>query len=183
MAVFLFGRCRYGWKGQFCDECELHPGCVHGTCNAPWQCNCQQNWGGLMCEKGMEEMLLFIFLQNVFTGTRNTRQGESLLSFLCSPSRYSFLDFMSNRWASFSHPDPLTLRSYIYLYIIIVIQLLQNYTVYEVWIIFTAHFLWVETGGWIVLLLVWSERQQGHPISTPPHPFVTQGSSGDENGP
>lgn len=61
MAVFLFGRCRYGWKGQFCDECELHPGCVHGTCNAPWQCNCQQNWGGLMCEKGMEEML-FIYL-------------------------------------------------------------------------------------------------------------------------
>lgn len=74
--------------------------------------------------------IFFIFLQNVFTGTRNTRQGESLLSFLCSPSRYSFLDFMSNRWASFSHPDPLTLRSYIYLYIIIVIQLLQNYTVY-----------------------------------------------------
>lgn len=133
MAVFLFGRCRYGWKGQFCDECELHPGCVHGTCNAPWQCNCQQNWGGLMCEKGMEEMLFIFFiffLQNVLTGTRNTRQGESLLTFLCSPSRYSFLDFMSNRWASFSHPDPLTLRSYIYLYIIIVIQLLQNYTVY-----------------------------------------------------
>lgn len=46
-------KCRYGWKGQFCDECELHPGCVHGTCNAPWQCNCQQNWGGLMCEKDL----------------------------------------------------------------------------------------------------------------------------------
>lgn len=140
-------------------------------------------WSDVRKRYGRNAVYLFIFLQNVFTGTRNTRQGESLLSFLCSPSRYSFLDFMSNGWASFSHPDPLTLRSYIYLYIIIVIQLLQNYTVYEVWIIFTAHFLWVETGGWIVLLLVWSERQQGHPISTPPHPFVTQGSSGDENGP
>lgn len=45
-------RCSYGWDGQFCDECKLFPGCVHGTCNLPWQCNCETNWGGLLCDKG-----------------------------------------------------------------------------------------------------------------------------------
>lgn len=46
-------RCSYGWQGQFCDECVVYPGCVHGTCNSPWQCNCERNWGGLLCDKGM----------------------------------------------------------------------------------------------------------------------------------
>lgn len=48
----LPNRCSYGWDGQFCDECRLFPGCVHGTCNQPWQCNCERNWGGLLCDKG-----------------------------------------------------------------------------------------------------------------------------------
>lgn len=46
-------RCSYGWQGQFCDECVVYPGCVHGTCNSPWQCSCERNWGGLLCDKGM----------------------------------------------------------------------------------------------------------------------------------
>uniref|UniRef100_A0A4W6C9D4 EGF-like domain-containing protein n=1 Tax=Lates calcarifer TaxID=8187 RepID=A0A4W6C9D4_LATCA len=28
-----------------------YPGCVHGTCNEPWQCTCEKNWGGLLCDK------------------------------------------------------------------------------------------------------------------------------------
>lgn len=51
----LSARCQFGWKGMFCDECELHPGCVHGTCKLPWQCNCERNWGGLFCEKGLQD--------------------------------------------------------------------------------------------------------------------------------
>uniref|UniRef100_A0A673CSW2 Delta-like protein n=1 Tax=Sphaeramia orbicularis TaxID=375764 RepID=A0A673CSW2_9TELE len=47
------GECNYGWQGQFCDECVLYPGCVHGTCNLPWQCNCERNWGGLLCDKDL----------------------------------------------------------------------------------------------------------------------------------
>ncbi|CAJ1087289.1 hypothetical protein F7725_019853 [Xyrichtys novacula] len=31
----------------------LYPGCVHGTCNMPWQCNCERNWGGLLCDKDL----------------------------------------------------------------------------------------------------------------------------------
>lgn len=46
-------RCQYGWQGLYCDKCIPHPGCVHGTCNEPWQCLCETNWGGQLCDKGM----------------------------------------------------------------------------------------------------------------------------------
>lgn len=45
-------RCRYAWQGPLCDQCLLYPGCVHGTCSEPWQCACEKNWGGLLCDKG-----------------------------------------------------------------------------------------------------------------------------------
>ncbi|KAK2104901.1 hypothetical protein P7K49_018757 [Saguinus oedipus] len=44
--------CSYGWQGRFCDECVPYPGCVHGSCVEPWQCSCETNWGGLLCDKG-----------------------------------------------------------------------------------------------------------------------------------
>ena len=47
-----FPRCSYGWQGRFCDECVPYPGCVHGSCVEPWQCSCETNWGGLLCNKG-----------------------------------------------------------------------------------------------------------------------------------
>lgn len=49
-------RCNYGWKGDLCDECETFPGCDHGTCIEPWQCTCDTNWGGLLCDKGKMRM-------------------------------------------------------------------------------------------------------------------------------
>lgn len=45
-------RCRKGWQGMFCNECETYPSCKHGTCQLPWQCNCQEGWGGLLCDQG-----------------------------------------------------------------------------------------------------------------------------------
>lgn len=47
-------RCSYGWQGKFCDECVPYPGCVHGSCVEPWHCDCETNWGGLLCDKGRE---------------------------------------------------------------------------------------------------------------------------------
>ncbi|KAI4877768.1 hypothetical protein NFI96_021892 [Prochilodus magdalenae] len=46
-------RCKYGWQGPLCDECLTHPGCVHGTCVKQWDCICEKNWGGLMCNKDL----------------------------------------------------------------------------------------------------------------------------------
>lgn len=65
-------RCSYGWQGQFCDECVVYPGCVHGTCNSPWQCNCERNWGGLLCDKGTFCSVHFCL--------RHMRLPESLLT-------------------------------------------------------------------------------------------------------
>uniref|UniRef100_A0A671N7X0 Delta-like protein n=1 Tax=Sinocyclocheilus anshuiensis TaxID=1608454 RepID=A0A671N7X0_9TELE len=36
-----------------CDECLPYPGCLHGTCIIPWQCTCEKNWGGLLCDKDL----------------------------------------------------------------------------------------------------------------------------------
>lgn len=52
MALCVSYRCLYGWQGQYCDKCIPHPGCVHGTCVEPWQCLCDTNWGGHLCDKG-----------------------------------------------------------------------------------------------------------------------------------
>ncbi|XP_031565278.1 delta-like protein 1 isoform X2 [Actinia tenebrosa] len=42
--------CSQGWRGPTCSECEVYPGCVHGTCKSEWQCNCMSGWGGLYCD-------------------------------------------------------------------------------------------------------------------------------------
>ncbi|KAJ8014273.1 hypothetical protein DPEC_G00038550 [Dallia pectoralis] len=44
-------RCDPGWEGQECDMCVRMPGCVHGSCHQPWQCNCQPGWAGRFCDK------------------------------------------------------------------------------------------------------------------------------------
>lgn len=52
VALCVSYSCLYGWQGQYCDKCIPHPGCVHGTCGEPWQCLCDTNWGGHLCDKG-----------------------------------------------------------------------------------------------------------------------------------
>jgi len=53
LLINLYFRCSYGWQGELCDECITYPGCVHGSCSAPWQCICDTNWGGLLCNRSM----------------------------------------------------------------------------------------------------------------------------------
>lgn len=55
-----FFRCRLGWQGAHCDQCIRYPGCLHGTCNQPWQCNCDEGWGGLFCNQGMYIFFKFV---------------------------------------------------------------------------------------------------------------------------
>lgn len=45
----FFRRCRIGWTGANCDECEIYPGCEHGTCSKPYTCECNSGWGGHLC--------------------------------------------------------------------------------------------------------------------------------------
>lgn len=63
-------RCRVGFSGRYCDDCIRYPGCLHGTCQQPWQCNCQEGWGGLFCNQGestqtidslLGQLVLFLF--------------------------------------------------------------------------------------------------------------------------
>ncbi|KAL0972901.1 hypothetical protein UPYG_G00196220 [Umbra pygmaea] len=49
-SCFLFV-CDYGYQGPLCDQCSTFPGCVYGSCAEPWQCVCDVNWGGLLCDK------------------------------------------------------------------------------------------------------------------------------------
>lgn len=55
--MFLFSlkiyRCKSGWKGPNCDECELYPGCNHGTCTTAFECICAEGWGGLFCNQDL----------------------------------------------------------------------------------------------------------------------------------
>uniref|UniRef100_A0A3B3DXS0 Delta-like 2 homolog (Drosophila) n=1 Tax=Oryzias melastigma TaxID=30732 RepID=A0A3B3DXS0_ORYME len=45
----VLSRCDPGWGGEHCDRCVLMPGCVHGSCQQPWQCTCEPGWGGRVC--------------------------------------------------------------------------------------------------------------------------------------
>ena len=47
-------RCHAGWEGPNCDQCKKYPGCLHGSCgNEPWKCNCDEGWGGLLCNQDL----------------------------------------------------------------------------------------------------------------------------------
>lgn len=40
--------------GENCDKCHPYPDCKHGTCNKPWECNCEPGWGGLLCDEKLD---------------------------------------------------------------------------------------------------------------------------------
>lgn len=43
-------RCRLGWTGDLCKECQPLPGCMHGTCSKPLECKCEKGWQGILCQ-------------------------------------------------------------------------------------------------------------------------------------
>lgn len=55
-------RCHYGWQGDYCNKCIPYPGCVHGSCQLPWECVCETNWGGFLCDKGIALFLFLFFM-------------------------------------------------------------------------------------------------------------------------
>ncbi|MEQ2190726.1 hypothetical protein XENOCAPTIV_007197 [Xenoophorus captivus] len=64
-----------GWQGPSCNECVHYPGCLHGTCSQPWQCNCQEGWGGLFCDQDLNYCTNHKPCANGATCT-NTGQGS-----------------------------------------------------------------------------------------------------------
>ena len=38
--------CKAGWQGPSCSECVPYWNCVHGTCNEPFECNCEFPYKG-----------------------------------------------------------------------------------------------------------------------------------------
>lgn len=43
-------RCRLGWSGPTCKECQVLPGCQHGTCTKPLECKCLPGYTGILCQ-------------------------------------------------------------------------------------------------------------------------------------
>lgn len=71
-------RCRPGWRGPLCDECTPYPGCIHGYCNgSAWQCICDTNWGGILCDQGKIYFYLIIII--VYWWDLNILKCKSLI--------------------------------------------------------------------------------------------------------
>ena len=43
-------RCRLGWAGEICTDCQVLPGCQHGYCTKPLECRCHEGYTGLLCQ-------------------------------------------------------------------------------------------------------------------------------------
>lgn len=74
-------RCRLGWAGPTCKECQVLPGCQHGSCTKPLECKCHPGWMGILCHirKHLKSRLLFrketfFFFQFHFLICSNLRQ-------------------------------------------------------------------------------------------------------------
>jgi len=48
--VILLSSCLRGWSGTYCDKCETHSLCEHGTCKSPGECSCKNGWMGQNCD-------------------------------------------------------------------------------------------------------------------------------------
>lgn len=41
-------KCRLGWAGKSCKECQVLPGCLHGYCDKPLECKCYPGYTGIL---------------------------------------------------------------------------------------------------------------------------------------
>uniref|UniRef100_A0A667X2Z5 Delta-like protein n=1 Tax=Myripristis murdjan TaxID=586833 RepID=A0A667X2Z5_9TELE len=82
--------CNAGWKGhgRYCDDCIRYPGCLHGTCQQPWQCNCQEGWGGLFCNQGKCGLFYLNYCTHhkpCLNGATCTNTGQGSYTCSCLP--------------------------------------------------------------------------------------------------
>ena len=47
--LLSFNRCHLGWQGPNCTECVRNVSCDHGYCHQPFECICEENWVGALC--------------------------------------------------------------------------------------------------------------------------------------
>lgn len=92
IVIFRGCRCRPGWQGELCDRCIPYPGCKHGYCNgSSWQCICDTNWGGILCDQGtfafMDSRRFVWVTLLVFTPTSSGGHLSSTASYWAVPSR------------------------------------------------------------------------------------------------
>ena len=86
--VFVLFSCKLGWQGKLCDQCIRYPGCLHGSCQQPWQCYCNEGWGGLFCNQDLNYCTNHKPCKNGGT-CFNTGQG----SYTCTcPAEYTGTD-------------------------------------------------------------------------------------------
>eukprot|EP00094_Tigriopus_californicus_P013133 TCALIF_12700-PA protein Name:"Similar to dla Delta-like protein A (Danio rerio)" AED:0.01 eAED:0.01 QI:399/0.83/0.85/1/0.33/0.42/7/242/207 len=38
------------WQSENCTDCAVLPGCIHGYCNRPLECICEEGWTGEFCD-------------------------------------------------------------------------------------------------------------------------------------
>ncbi|XP_025024172.1 delta-like protein 3 [Python bivittatus] len=74
--------CKVVFRGPSCDECVRYPGCLHGTRLQPWQCNCQEGWGGLFCNQDLNYCTNHHPCQN---GAACTNTGQGGYTCTCPP--------------------------------------------------------------------------------------------------
>lgn len=43
-------KCRLGWAGKSCQQCQVLPGCQHGYCEKPLECRCYPGYTGILCQ-------------------------------------------------------------------------------------------------------------------------------------
>nr|CAB3238244.1 delta protein [Phallusia mammillata] len=75
-------KCRLGWNGTLCDQCEVLPNCKNGRCETGYQCICNPGWGGLYCNQDLNYCTNHRPCQN---GALCSNTGEGSYTCACKP--------------------------------------------------------------------------------------------------
>ena len=69
-----------------CSQCIRLPGCVHGTCEEPFQCNCESQWEGAYCDIRELLNLVLIHSQLIVCNLRSQSVFQSVGDYLLRSS-------------------------------------------------------------------------------------------------